>query len=132
MTYDKTAIAPNNFRYLAGFPVKIVAIATTMSLWVPASQISPALWISLFGALPIMFNFFNVRKYGEIEFWFTTTKAWTIYGIIILGLLLPMGASTAGPVLGYDQQSHQIIPCQNVTTDDCVSAPGFICTLPSH
>lgn len=40
-----------------------------------------------------------------------------------------MNASTATRVLGYDTSKHQIIPCVNTATDDCVSVPGFDCII---
>jgi amino acid permease len=113
---------------MVGFPAKLVAVASTMTFWVPKDQVSPAVWITVFGAIPIAFNFFNVRRYGEIEFWFATTKVTAITGIIILGILLPLNASTATRLLGYDQATHQLIPCNDPATDDCVPQPGFDCT----
>jgi yeast amino acid transporter len=112
-----------------GVPFPLIAAAGIMSFWVPATQVSPAVWISVFLIPQITFNFFNVRKYGEIEFWLTSIKVLTCVGLIILGILLAMGASAETPLLGTDS-NHHLIQCLNATTDNCVSPPGFICTFP--
>jgi hypothetical protein len=113
-------------RYLVGFPAKLVAATSTMTFWIPEDQINPAVWISLYAAIPIVFNMFNVRRYGEIEFWLATIKVTAFVGIIISGLLLPLGASSATRLLGTDQ-NHVLVPCDDPVTDNCVSPPGFIC-----
>jgi len=75
---------------------------------------------------PIVFNLFNVRRYGEIEFWFTVLKIAAVIGITILGILLPMNVSTYPRLLGTNAQ-HQMIPCNSPATDNCVNPPGFDC-----
>ena len=115
--------------YLIGFPAKLVAIASTMRFWIPKSQVNPAVWITLAAAIPIILNFLNVRRYGEFEFWLATTKVVAITGIIILGLLLPMNASTATRILGFDNSTGHLKPCDNPATDNCVSQPGFDCKI---
>ena len=99
-----------------------------MTFWIPADQISPAVWISVYMLFPIVFNFFNVRRYGEIEFWLTTAKVITCMGLIVLGILLPMGASTTPRLLGTSPK-YDLIQCVNATVDNCVSPPGFVCTF---
>jgi amino acid transporter len=113
-------------RYLVGFPAKLVAATSTMTFWIPADQINPAVWISLYAAIPIAFNMFNVRRYGEIEFWLATIKVTAFVGIIISGILLPLGASSVTRLLGTDT-NHVLIPCDDPASDNCVSPPGFIC-----
>lgn len=98
-----------------------------MTFWIPESQINPALWISLAWILPFGFNFFNVRRYGEIEYWLAVTKVTAFVGIFILGILLPMGVSTATRLDGTNLITHETIPCVDPATDNCVSPPGFIC-----
>ena len=116
-------------RYTVAFPAKLVAVSSTMSFWVTKTTLTSALWITIAMAIPFTFNMLNVRKYGEIEFWLTTVKVATVVGIIILGILLPMGASTATLLLGTDDQHHPI-PCSDPTLDRCVPQPGFNCITP--
>jgi len=113
-------------RFVVAFPAKLVAASSLMRFWVPASQVNPAVWISVYAVLPIAFNMFNVRRYGEIEFWLSTLKVLTCVGLIILGLLLAMGASTESALLGTNSDNG-LIACVNATIDNCVSAPGFNC-----
>lgn len=108
------------------FPAKLIAVSSLMTFWIPADQIHPAVWIALYAILPIIFNLFNVRRYGEIEFWLTSMKVIMCIGIIILGLLLAMGASDDNRLSGTDAQFN-LIPC-NSTADNCVQPPGFGCT----
>jgi amino acid permease len=100
-----------------------------MAFWLPKDQYPPEIWISLFWVVPLLFNYLNVRRYGEIEFWLTVTKVVTIVGIIILGILLPMGASPTTPLLGTDMSTLELVVCpQNPTPGiTCVGRPGFEC-----
>jgi yeast amino acid transporter len=110
-----------------GLPAKLVAVASAMTFWVPSTQVNPSVWISSFGAVLIVFNLFNVRRYGEIEFWLATTKVTAIVGIIFMGLLLPMDASTSIRKLGTDPLTRDLLPCNNTLSEICVSRPGFGC-----
>jgi len=109
------------------FPAKLVAVSSLMTFWIPEERIPPIVWIPVFAILPIIFNLFNVRRYGEIEFWLTTVKVVTIMGLIVLGLLLAMGASDDTRLSGTDAQ-YNLIPCNDTSLDDCVPLPGFSCS----
>lgn len=115
--------------YAMGIPTPLVAAASITSYWI---QENTALWISVFIIPPIIFNLLNVRRFGEIEFWLSGIKVYTFVGLIILGFLLLMGASTAPQLLGtrpFNNVTHYpLIQCDNGTRDDCVSSPGFNCT----
>lgn len=113
---------------MVAFPAKLVAGASLMSFWIPQTQINPAVWISIFMAIPIAFNMFNVRRYGEIEFWLTTFKVTAFVVIFILGMLLAMDASTATRLSGTDS-NYNLIPCNDPAIDNCVGPPGFSCML---
>jgi yeast amino acid transporter len=76
----------------------------------------------------VIFNFFNVRRYGEIEFWMTAIKVTVIVGIIVLGVVLPMNGSTVTRLLGTDPH-HNLIVCNDPATDNCVEPPGFNCKI---
>ena len=106
------------------YPSKAVLAAEFMTFWKTPLPL-PA-WIAIFLAIPILFNLFNVRRYGEIEFWLTSLKVTLIVGLIFLGVLLPMGASTRGPLLGTDSQYHPVDCSENVR-GACLLPPGFNC-----
>jgi amino acid transporter len=108
------------YGYAVDYPNKVIAAAKFMGFW---TTVHPAVWITLFLIIPIAFNFFNVRRYGEIEFWFTAIKVTTIIGLILLGFLLVMGASV-NPLLGTDSQFRPV-PCADDMMGGCVPAPGF-------
>ena len=83
-------------------------------------------WIAIFLVIPILFNLFNVRRYGEIEFWLTSLKVTLIVGLIFLGVLLPMGASTRSLLLGTSEQ-YQPVDCSKNVIGECLPSPGFNC-----
>ena len=101
-----------------------------------------ALWVTLFFVPPLLFNNFNVRRYGEIEYWLTVIKIVTVVGLIVLGILLPMNASSENRLLGTvftkdTVPDWQLIPCAANSTlnivegemnGTCVGTPGFGCT----
>lgn len=113
------------YGYAVDYPNKAIAAAKFMGFW---TTVNPAVWITLFLILPIAFNFFNVRRYGEIEFWLTAIKVTTIVGLIFLGILLGMGASV-NPQLGTNTQGSPV-PCAQDMLGGCVPPPGFASTAP--
>ena len=123
----------DNGSYVIGIPTPLVAAASITSYWI---QENSALWISVYIIPPILFNLLNVRKFGEIEFWLSSIKVYTFIGLIILGLLLLMGASTAPLLLGTrplnNVTHYPLIQCDHPALDDCVSSPGFNCTSLVH
>jgi amino acid permease len=80
---------------------------------------------SIFFVVPIAFNAYRIRKYGEIEFWITTIKVLTLVGLIIIGLVISTN-DAASSLLGTDK-SHYPLPCVNNTAGECVAAPDFLC-----
>jgi len=96
-----------------------------MTFWTGA--VPSAAWIAIFLTIPILFNFFNVRRYGEIEFWLTSIKIITIVGLIFLGILLPMGASSRPPLLGTSAQYTAVECSKNEIGEKCLLSPGFNC-----
>jgi amino acid permease len=115
--------------YIFAFPDKLIAAQKIMAFWLP--RVNSAVWISIFYLVPFLFNLFNVRRYGEIEFWLTVVKVVTIVGIIFLGILLPMGASPSQQLLGTFNQTTPIVCPPNPSPGECVSQPGFNCNIPS-
>src|SRR5271156_3685560 len=99
-----------------------------MKFW--STPIPEPAWIAIFLVLAFLFNLFNVRRYGEIEFWLTTIKITLIVGLILLGVLLPMGASTEGLLLGTDDNFHPVNCNETVAMiGGCLPSPGFNCLI---
>ena len=117
--------------YVLDYPSKAVLAAQFMRFWPAADSVPAAGWVTIFLTISLSFNLFNVRRYGEIEFWLTTIKITLIVGLISLGILLPMGASSRGTLTGTDSQMQPINCTQNdyAIASSCVSQPGFNCAL---
>ena len=118
-----------NCSKIMDFPNKLVASSSYMTLWVSKSQVPKEVWISVYMIPPIIFNLFNVRRYGEIEFWHTLQKIFTFVLLIIYGLLAAMGASSK-PLLSGTSANYNVIPCDNPSKDNCVGPLGFNCISP--
>jgi hypothetical protein len=102
-----------------------MAATTCMTLW---TTVSPVIWLSIFILLPFLFNILNLRRYGEVEYWITVIKVFTLVSVILIGILLPMGASTSTQLLGTDAQFSPV-KCGSNTVGQCLSPPGFTCIL---
>lgn len=102
-----------------------------MQFWDKSDNLK-SVWITIFLLVPLLFNLLNVRRIGEIEYWLTIVKVTTIVGLIILGIVLPMGASVGSRQLGTDGEStlHNLtaVACSS-STMPCLDPPGFPCTF---
>ncbi|KAL6716338.1 histidine permease [Lecanora helva] len=83
-------------QWLVVLPLEVVAAAITVQYW--GSQISPAVWVTIFLTLIIGINLFGVRGYGEAEFIFSIVKIIAVIGFILLGIVLDIGG---GPDASY-------------------------------
>ena len=102
-----------------------------MSFWVENDKLK-ALWITVFFAAILIFNFLNVRKLGEIEYWLALVKIEGIVILIILGILLVMGVSNGKRQLGTSPDNTTVIPCSPAALQagQCLDTPGFACNIP--
>lgn len=112
------------------FASQIVAARNILAFWPRTEKVPTAAWIFLIPILPIVINNFYVRRYGEVEFVFTAVKVITIVGLIVLGLVLPMGVAVVR-LLGTNGDDQPILCSEtgNPSTD-CLGPPGFGCKLP--
>jgi len=104
---------------------QLVASSHTIALWLPDTP--KEVWVCVIFVLCFLFNNFNVRRYGEIEYWLTVIKVTTVVGIIIAGILLPMNASPNQRLLGTDANGNPVLCSESVSP--CVDPPGFNCTI---
>ena len=78
-------------KYIISGPNQLTAGALVVSYWLPASKVNAGVWITVFLVLSVIFNYFAVRFFGEIEFWLSALKCLIILGIILLSFILMLG-----------------------------------------
>lgn len=107
--------------------IQLIAIQNLMSFWPGlSSDVDRYIWITIFFIAIVLFNLLNVRRYGEIEYWLTVVKLETIVGLIVLGILLPMGASAGTRLLRNVSTTLAACPA-NPGPQECLDNPGFLC-----
>lgn len=111
---------------LVEFPLKVYLSTNIVAHWFPNNRFD-GIWITLFIVMIVTFNYFNVRRYGEIEYWLTVLKLSIIYGIIIVGMLLLMDVSTAMPLLGTSSTGDFIECSGGGNYSQCLGRQGFGC-----
>lgn len=79
-------------------PSELSAVALVMTYW---SDLNPAVWIAVFGAVVIAVNLYSVRWYGEIEFFFGILKITLIVGLILTGLVIDLGGVKGQDRIGF-------------------------------
>ncbi|MDQ0221300.1 amino acid permease [Peribacillus cavernae] len=82
--------------------VELLAAGSFLQYWFP----SVPLWLLslLCGAVVVGINLFQVKYYGELEFWFAGIKIIAIIAFIVLGFLIIIGifpGSTSEPLANY-------------------------------
>lgn len=107
------------------YPNKALFAAEFMTFW--TTSVPPEAWIAIFLIIPVLFNLFNVRRYGEVEFWLTSIKVTLIVGLIFLGIILPMGASPGSQLLGTSAD-YRPVDCSENVIGDCLPSHGFNCS----
>lgn len=112
-----------DFSKMLDVPNKLIAAADYMTFW--TDSVDPAVWIVIYVIPPIIFNLFNVRRYGEIEFWLTLQKVITFVILIVYGILMAMQASAITPWSGTSS-NYDAVPCSATASNvSCVGSPGF-------
>ncbi|KAI5970766.1 hypothetical protein CANMA_000185 [Candida margitis] len=84
--------------YSAIVPGELAAVSVIVTYW---TDINPALWISIFGIVIIATNCYNVKWYGEIEFFFGVLKLLLCAGLILTGLIIDLGGVPGQERLGF-------------------------------
>ncbi|GAA95789.1 uncharacterized protein L969DRAFT_62736 [Mixia osmundae IAM 14324] len=87
------------YSYAITLPTEITAAAIVISYWDDTTNV--AVWISIFLVVICSINFFGVRWYGEMEFWFSLIKVIAIVGLIILGIVIDLGGGPNHDRLGF-------------------------------
>lgn len=128
------------FAYVIAPAAQLVGVQSIMSYWVDTDRVPQWAWITAFIFIPVIFNFLAVRRFGEGEFVLTALKMATIVGLIIIGILLPWGASAGTRKLGYVEQHSTdgsvtlldaFVSCPDPLNPpagvQCLPSPGFAC-----
>ncbi|KAI5949583.1 hypothetical protein KGF54_005460 [Candida jiufengensis] len=69
-------------------PNELAAVSVLMTYW---TNLNPAIFVTVFGITIIVVNGYNVKWYGEIEFYFGIIKILLCVGLILLGLIIDLG-----------------------------------------
>ena len=67
-------------QWLVVLPLEVVAAAITIKYW--NTNVSPAVWVTIFLVLIISINMFGVKGYGEAEFIFSIIKIIAVVGFM--------------------------------------------------
>lgn len=76
------------------FPIELTSIGLIIRYW--DSELSVALFITLFFLSIAFINFLPVKVYGEFEFWAASIKVVTCVGFLIFALCIDLGAGKHG------------------------------------
>lgn len=67
-------------QWLVVLPLEVVAAAITIKYW--NTNVSPAVWVTIFLVLILSINMFGVKGYGEAEFVFSIIKVIAVIGFM--------------------------------------------------
>lgn len=84
--------------WMTVFPFELTAAGLTVQFW--NSDVSGAVFITIFWLAIVGINLMGVRGYGEAEFVFSIIKVAAVIGFIILGIVIDVGGSPSGIVYG--------------------------------
>ncbi|EWC45278.1 hypothetical protein DRE_06005 [Drechslerella stenobrocha 248] len=80
--------------FATALPTEVTAASILIRYYTPIEdERYVALWITLFLGMVVAVNCFNVRVYGELEYWFGLLKIITILGLIILMVIINAGGA---------------------------------------
>lgn len=81
-----------------GIPGEFTAAATLIQYW---TDLSPAIFISIFGILLLATNLAFTRIYSETEYTFSIIKLTTAMGLVIFCICIDLGAGPKGHMTGF-------------------------------
>ncbi|KAK4147645.1 amino acid permease-domain-containing protein [Dichotomopilus funicola] len=76
-------------QWLMVLPLEIIAASITVGYW--NSEISRAIFITVFLFIILVINLFGVKGYGEAEFVFAIVKITAVIGFVLLGIVINIG-----------------------------------------
>ncbi|RLV87812.1 Dicarboxylic amino acid permease [Meyerozyma sp. JA9] len=84
--------------YAAIIPSELAAAAVVVKYW---TDVSSAVFISVFAVLFILTNIYTVRFYGEVEYFFGWLKILLIVGLIFTSLVIVCGGGPNHHAIGF-------------------------------
>lgn len=96
--------------WITAAAASITAASIIMTSWF--SGVEPWMWSILFIVIIAAMNFFPVKAYGEIEFWFAGIKILAIIIFIIIATAIALGfVPNFGPIVGFKSfTEHGLFP----------------------
>lgn len=91
------------YSHAISVPNEIVAACTLVKWW---TDISPAVFVTIFGVAIVISNTLLMRVYAETEFWMSMMKLALIVGVIIFGICIDLGAGPNGHRIGFEYWRH--------------------------
>ncbi|KAJ5980797.1 Arginine permease CAN1 [Penicillium waksmanii] len=91
------------FSWAITFALELVTVGLIIEYW--NSSISISIFIAVFWVLMTLLNLLPVNFYGEIEFWFSSIKVFTVIGFMIFAICIDAGAGDQG-YLGFHNWVH--------------------------
>lgn len=79
-------------------PNELSATAVVMTYW---TDLNPGIFIACFGVFIVAVNCYNIRWYGEIEFFFGCLKILLVTGLILTGIIIDLGGVPGQERLGF-------------------------------
>ena len=83
---------------------QIVASAIIMQNIIPGTP--TWLWITVFAILLFGVNFFNVKSFGNISFWFSSLKILLVIVFVIIGIAMMLGLTSSNPAIGFSNYTN--------------------------
>ena len=108
--------------YDAIVPSELTAVSVIMTYW---TDLSPAIFITIFGLVIVATNIYNVRWYGEIEFCFGVLKLLLCVGLILTGLVIDLGGVKGQHRLGFQYWKNPGPFAEKFTTGSLGKFLGF-------
>lgn len=87
------------FTYAITLPAELSALGIIIQYW--REDLNPGIFISVFYVLVIFVNWFNVRVYGETEFWGSAVKLLTLVICFITCIVITAGGAPNHTTIGF-------------------------------
>ncbi|KAJ5981100.1 hypothetical protein N7481_008398 [Penicillium waksmanii] len=87
------------FKYIIAAPTNLTAAGLVIEYWRP--DLNVAIWIAVFGVVVVTINLFNVRVFGEIEFWAGGIKVCIMIILILTCFIVAVGGGPNHHVSGF-------------------------------
>lgn len=91
------------FSWAITFALELVTVGLIIEYW--NSSIPISIFIAVFWVLMTLLNMLPVNFYGEVEFWFSSIKVFTVIGFMIFAICIDAGAGDQG-YLGFHNWVH--------------------------